>query len=79
MDFIKLDVPEFKKALLGANRTIQTYRPILAISLAQAERDVVAMQPFLEQMEDDYSFFLDHFFAGSHGIVLFCRPRCPRP
>jgi FkbM family methyltransferase len=79
VDFVKLDVPEPEKALLGAGRTIRTHRPALAISLAQAECDLLTLQPLLEELEHDYSFFLDHFFAGSSDVVLYCRPCSAHP
>jgi len=79
LDFIKLDVPDVEKALIGARQTIEKYQPILAIALPQPEADLVSVQPRLKDIAGGYDFFLDHAAVGSACAVLFARPHVPRP
>jgi FkbM family methyltransferase len=75
INFIKLDVEgsEFK-ALQGAQQTIRTFRPKLAVSIYHKQEDFVTIPAFLSSLGVSYKFFLGHFSIGSEGTILFAKP-----
>ena len=56
--FIKLDVEGAElEALKGAEQTIRTCKPILAISIYHKERDLIDIPVYVSSIAPDYSFY----------------------
>jgi FkbM family methyltransferase len=76
VDYIKMDIEGSElKALQGAEKTIRTFRPKLAISLYHKEDDFVVIPSYLDKLSVGYEFFLDHFTIHTEETVLFARPK----
>lgn len=76
VDFIKMDIEgaEFP-ALRGAERTIRSYRPKLAISLYHQISDFVTIPRFLYELDLGYDFYVEHHTIYQNETVLFAIPR----
>jgi len=72
IDYIKMDIEGSElKALQGAEDSIRTFKPKLAISLYHREDDFFVIPDYLDRLGLRYEFFLDHFTICSHETVLF--------
>jgi FkbM family methyltransferase len=75
IDFIKLDVEGSElKVLHGAAETIRGFKPKLAISVYHKEDDLLSIPLYLNSLEVEYKFYLDHFSISSEETMLFARP-----
>lgn len=76
VNFIKMDIEGSElKALMGAEKTIQKYRPKLAISVYHKEDDFITIPNYLKELNVGYEFFLDHFTIHAEETILFARPQ----
>jgi FkbM family methyltransferase len=75
VDYIKMDIEGSElRGLKGAEETIRTFRPRLAISIYHREDDFVTIPDYLDKLALRYEFFLDHFTIHSEETVLFASP-----
>jgi FkbM family methyltransferase len=73
IDFIKLDVEGAElEVLRGAEETLHSCRPRLAVAVYHRIEDLVEIPRFLSAL--GYELFLDHVAAGPYETVLFARP-----
>ena len=74
VDFIKMDIEgaEFP-ALTGARKTIEKYKPKLAISAYHRWDDLRELPRLVNSIRDDYSFYLDCTTGFGGEVVLYCR------
>jgi hypothetical protein len=63
------------KGLQGAEETICTFRPKLAISLYHKDEDIIMIPEYLHKLDLGYEFFLDHFTIHRWETVLFASPK----
>lgn len=76
LDFIKMDIEGAElKALRGAEQTLRTFRPRLAISLYHKDEDFVEIPQYLESLNLGYKFYLDHFTVYRSETILFADPQ----
>lgn len=76
VNFIKMDIEGAElSALKGAENTLRTFKPQLAISLYHKESDLTEIPEFINQLGLDYEFFLDHFTIHNEETVLFAREK----
>jgi FkbM family methyltransferase len=76
VDYIKMDIEGAElKALRGAERTIRTFRPKLAVSLYHDWDDFILIPGYLNNLSLGYEFFLDHFTIHAEETVLFAHPK----
>ena len=74
-NFIKMDIEGSElTALQGAEETLRTLRPKLAISLYHRIDDFIAIPDYLNKLGLGYEFFLDHFTIHREETVLFASP-----
>lgn len=79
VDFIKMDVEGFEeKALYGARKIIQEFRPRMALSAYHREVDLLNLPSIIKTFDPGYTFRLGHFSDGLCETVLYCMPG-PRP
>lgn len=79
VDFIKMDIEGSElSALRGAERTLRSFRPTLAISIYHNDEDFVAIPDYIDRLGLGYEFFLDHFTLHHAETVLFARPGAGR-
>jgi FkbM family methyltransferase len=75
IDFIKMDIEGAElRALQGAEDTIRTFRPKLAISLYHNDDDFIVIPKYLDSLKLGYEFFLGHFTIHLEETVLFAYP-----
>lgn len=76
VDFIKLDVEGAEiQALMGAAKTIEHFRPILAISLYHRAQDIWEVPKLLKSLCPDYLFNLRQHWFNSFDSVLYAVPK----
>lgn len=76
VDYIKMDIEGAElRALQGAERTIRTYRPKLAISVYHTDHDLAVLPRWIDDLDLDYSMYLDHFTIHREETMLFAWPR----
>ncbi|HET6977585.1 MAG TPA: FkbM family methyltransferase [Pyrinomonadaceae bacterium] len=74
LDFIKMDVEGAElNVLKGAEQSIRTFMPRLAISVYHKENDLTEIPEYLNALGLGYKFFLDHFTIHNEETVLFAR------
>jgi FkbM family methyltransferase len=74
VDFIKMDIEGAEiDALIGAERTIRTNRPQLAISVYHSVQDFVRIPKWIDSLDLGYKLYLDHFTIHEEESVLFAR------
>lgn len=79
VDFIKLDVEGAElEALRGAEKTIRTFKPRLAVSVYHKEDDLISIPEFLRGLNCGYKLLLDHFTIYNEETILFADPVPPR-
>ena len=72
IDFIKMDVEGAElEALIGAKKTIEYYKPKLAISVYHRVRDLVDIPLFLKRLRPDYELYLQQIHPGIKETILF--------
>jgi FkbM family methyltransferase len=75
VNFIKMDIEGSELyALQGAEQTIRTFQPILAIALYHKEDDFAVIPDYLDNLSLGYEFYLDHFTIHAEETVLFAVP-----
>lgn len=75
VDFIKMDIEGAELAALkGAKRTINRYKPKLAISVYHSLNDLVSIPEYLESLDTRFKFYLDHYTIYGEETVLFAVP-----
>lgn len=75
VDLIKMDIEGAElDALRGAEETIRTFKPRLAISVYHKPNDIVDIPLYLNDLGLGYEFFLDHFTIYEGETVLFANP-----
>jgi len=76
IDFIKMDIEGTEpRALQGAEETIRTYRPKLAISIYHEIAHYASIPNWIASLGLGYRFYLDHFTVHSEETVLFAQAR----
>ncbi len=74
VDFIKLDIEGAEEnALLGAEHTIRTMRPKMAVCLYHSPKDFVRLPRLLDQYCPDYKFYIKHATMHAEETVLFAK------
>ncbi len=72
VDFIKMDIEGAEtSALRGAERTLKTFAPKLAVTLYHSLDDFVEVPRYLHSLNLGYQFFIDHFSIKQEETVLF--------
>lgn len=72
LDLIKMDIEGAElPALQGAEKSIRTYRPKLAISVYHQLRDFWEIPQWIESLDLGYRFYLRHFTIHKEETVLF--------
>jgi FkbM family methyltransferase len=75
VDFIKMDIEGSElKALQGAEKTLRTFRPRLAIAVYHQLDDLITIPDYLNELGLHYEFFLDHFTIYQEESILFANP-----
>lgn len=75
VDFIKMDIEGAElPALKGAKKTINKYKPKLAISVYHSLKDFVNIPEYLESLDTRFKFYLDHYTIHAEETVLFAVP-----
>jgi len=76
VNFIKLDVEGAELSTLrGAENTIRTFKPRLAISVYHREDDLISIPEFLCSLNCGYRLLLDHFTIHNEETILFADPQ----
>jgi FkbM family methyltransferase len=76
--FIKMDIEGGEvDALMGAQVTLRTFTPNLAISVYHKPRDLPDIVAVIRQVRPDYQFYLSHKSPGLAETVLFARCNLP--
>jgi FkbM family methyltransferase len=72
IDFIKMDIEGSElNALKGAEKTIKTFKPKLAISVYHQDDDIISIPNYLNRLNIGYKFFFEHFTIHREETVLF--------
>ncbi|MEE9379666.1 MAG: FkbM family methyltransferase [Candidatus Lokiarchaeia archaeon] len=72
IDFIKMDIEGSEyDVLIGAKETISKFKPKLAISLYHNIDHFYKIPKFIDSLNLNYRFYLDHFTTHSEETILF--------
>ena len=72
VDFIKMDIEGAEiNALNGARKTIQKFRPKLAIAVYHSIKEHYTIPQLIKEIEPGYRLYLDHFTIHEEETVLF--------
>lgn len=72
VDFIKMDIEGCELlALKGAEKTLRTFQPKLAISLYHKNEDFVEIPKYLQKLGLGYKFYLGHYTIHAEETVLY--------
>lgn len=72
IDFVKMDIEGMElPSLRGARKTIEKFKPKLAISLYHSLDDYVTIPIYLASLSCNYIFFISHCTIHQHETVLF--------
>lgn len=70
--FIKLDVEGAElETLRGAEYTIKTFKPRLAVSIYHKPADIIEIPKFLMEIRDDYRFYIRHYTSCHWETILY--------
>jgi len=73
--YIKIDVEGADlDVLYGARRTIQKYRPRIAIAIYHTDEHMLAIPETIHEMCPEYRFFIRHYTSTERDTVLYCLP-----
>ncbi|MDO7485096.1 FkbM family methyltransferase [Peribacillus frigoritolerans] len=76
IDFIKMDIEGAEiNALNGAVKTIQEFRPKLAIAIYHQIEDFASVVNFISDLNLDYKFYLGHYTIYAQETILFAIPK----
>ena len=74
VDFIKMDIEGSEvPALIGATKSINLFKPKLAISVYHKWDDLLIIPQLIHSIRDDYSYYLDCTTGFGMETVLYCR------
>lgn len=80
VDFIKLDIEGSEmRALYGAEKTLQTFKPMLAIAGYHGQDDLITISSYLSNLVPEYKFFIDHLYMYENETILFAGFKCDVP
>jgi FkbM family methyltransferase len=72
VDFIKMDIEGAElSSLKGAEKTIQRFKPDLAIAIYHSLDDFVEIPEYLNSLNVGYKFFLNHYTIHLEETILF--------
>lgn len=75
VDFIKMDIEGAEQAALrGAEATIRSFCPKLAISVYHSLEDLWQIPAWIHELDLGYKFYLEHYTPWSHETVLYGMP-----
>ena len=70
--FIKMDIEGSEyRALLGARKIIESYKPKLAISIYHKSEDIWQLPQLILEMNSDYKLYLRHYSTAAAETVLY--------
>jgi FkbM family methyltransferase len=73
VDFLKMDIEGAEvEALKGAELTLRTFRPRLAICLYHRPSDFETIPKFIDSLGLGYRFYFNHYTIHAEESVLFC-------
>lgn len=73
LDFVKMDIEGAEmNALAGARRTIETFRPKLAICVYHKPEDLDVIPRYIASLDASYRFYLRHYSGSLLESVLYC-------
>jgi len=76
VDYIKLDIEGAEQdAIDGAKRTIQQYKPILAICIYHKAEDWYRVPEKILEIEPNYNIYLRHYMEGIFESVMYFIPK----
>lgn len=75
-DFIKMDIEGAEyRALVGAEHTIRTFKPQLAISIYHRPEDMWRLPEIILKFNPEYKLFLRHYTIKLNETVLYAIPQ----
>jgi len=76
LDFVKLDVEGAElEVLKGAVKTIERFKPKMAISVYHKPDDIITIPKFISEILSDVRFYLSHKCYELSETILFVNPR----
>ena len=63
-----------RDGLVGARKTIQQFRPKLAISIYHRKDDYIVLSQLIKEMVPDYKLYLAHHSIHLSETVLYAAP-----
>ena len=76
IDYIKMDIESAElKALVGAEKTIKSDRPQLAISIYHSLQEYVSIPVYLKKICKDYEFHVGHYSQKLCETVFYAIPK----
>lgn len=73
--FLKMDIEGAElKALKGAKRTIEKYKPKLAICVYHKPEDILVIPKYIKTLVPEYKFYLRHYCSCYTETVLYAVP-----
>ena len=64
-----------RKVLIGAENSINHFKPKLAISIYHGNKDFYEINNYLNLKHPFYSFHIGHYTLGIAETVLYCKPK----
>lgn len=72
--FLKMDIEGFElDALKGAENTIKTHKPRLAICVYHKAEDPIRIVEYLKKIVPEYKFYMRHYTYSQHETVLYAQ------